>query len=84
MARRNLPPAPANAKENEMFRKNVGSKERIARVVGGCLMLLFGLLGMQASPPGLAIAGLGLVGIVTGALRFCPACAIAGRKPEEP
>ncbi len=66
-----------------MFRKNVGSKERIARIVGGCLMLLFGLLGMQASPPGLAIAGMGLVGIVTGALRFCPACAIAGRKPQE-
>ncbi|WGG50636.1 DUF2892 domain-containing protein [Rugamonas sp. DEMB1] len=62
-------------------RKNVGSKERIARVIGGCLMILFGLVPLHATALGLAIAGVGVVGMVTGAVRYCPACAMAGRKP---
>jgi hypothetical protein len=61
-------------------RRNVGSKERVARVIGGCLMILCGLVGLQASPLGLAIAGVGVVSMVTGVIRYCPACAMAGRK----
>ncbi|WP_093389307.1 YgaP-like transmembrane domain [Rugamonas rubra] len=62
-------------------RKNVGSKERIARVIGGGLMIWCGLVPLHATALGLAIAGVGVVGMVTGAVRYCPACAIAGRKP---
>lgn len=61
--------------------KNVSRKERVARLAGGCLMILCGLAGLGATPLGFAVAGVGLVTMVTGAVRYCPACAIAGRKP---
>jgi len=64
-----------------IFRRNIGSKERVARVVGGILMILCGVLGLHATPLGLVVAAVGGVSIVTGAVRFCPACAMAGRKP---
>lgn len=64
-------------------RKNVGGKERIARVIGGCLMVLCGLVGLHATPLGLAIAGVGVVSLVTGVIRYCPACAMAGRTPTD-
>jgi len=66
-----------------LIRKNVGSKERIARVVGGCLMILCGVIGLHASPLGLVVAATGAVSMVTGIIRFCPACAIAGRKSSD-
>jgi Protein of unknown function (DUF2892) len=66
-----------------MFNRNVGNKERIVRVIGGGLMILCGLFGLDATPLGLAIAGAGVVSLVTGMLRYCPACALVGRKPIE-
>ena len=63
-----------------MFTRNVGSKERVVRIVGGSLMVLCGLFGLGASAAGLAVAAVGVVSIVTGIVRYCPACAIAGRK----
>jgi hypothetical protein len=66
-----------------LIRKNVGSKERIARVVGGCLMILCGVIGLHASPLGLVVAATGAVSMVTGIIRFCPACAIAGRTSSD-
>ncbi len=65
-------------------RKNVGPKERIARIVGGCLMVLCGLIGLQATPLGLAVAAVGVVSMLTGIVRYCPACALSGRKPTDP
>ena len=64
-------------------RKNVGPKEKIARIVGGCLMVLCGLLGLQATPLGLAVAAVGVVSMLTGMFRHCPACALSGRKPND-
>lgn len=64
-------------------RKNVGPKERIARIVGGCLMVLCGLVGLQATPLGLAVAAVGVVSMLTGVVRYCPACALSGRKPTD-
>lgn len=61
--------------------KNVGRKEGIARVVAGAVMILCGLAALHATAYGLALAGVGLVSVFTGASRYCPACAIAGRKP---
>lgn len=66
-----------------LFRKNVGQKERIARLIGGGLMIVCGLLGLQASPLGWAVAAVGAVSMLTGVTRFCPACALGGRKPNE-
>lgn len=65
------------------YRKNVGHKERIARLVAGCLMVLCGLVGLQASPLGLLVAVAGVVSTATGLFGFCPACAMVGRKPVD-
>jgi len=65
------------------YRKNVGNKERIARLAAGCLMVLCGLVGLQASPLGLLVAAAGVVSTVTGLFGFCPACAMVGRKPVD-
>lgn len=64
-------------------RKNIGPKERIARIVGGCLMVLCGLIGLQATPLGLAVAAVGVGSMLTGVFRYCPACALNGRKPTD-
>ena len=65
------------------YAKNVGSKERIVRTVGGTIMILCGAVALQLSPLGLLLAGTGVVTIVTGLIGFCPACAMVGRKPVE-
>lgn len=63
-----------------MFKRNVGNKERVVRVVAGLLMIVCGLMALHA--PGLKalVTCVGLLSIVTGVLRYCPACALAGRK----
>jgi hypothetical protein len=63
-----------------MFTRNVGTKERVARIVGGILMMLCGIIGLKASVLGLMLTTVGAISIVTGIVRFCPACALAGRK----
>ena len=62
------------------YRKNVGGKERIARLLGGGLMILCGLVGLHATALGLLLAGAGVVTLLTGTVGYCPACAMAGRK----
>ncbi|RZI86302.1 MAG: DUF2892 domain-containing protein [Rubrivivax sp.] len=63
------------------YRKNVGGRERAARLIGGGLMIAYGLGGLQGSALGLLMAGSGAVSIATGLFGYCPACAMAGRKP---
>src|SRR5215469_2114048 len=63
------------------YRKNVGGWERAARLIGGGLMLICGLVALHASPLGLLLSGAGVVTLVTGVFGYCPACAIAGREP---
>ena len=65
------------------YAKNVGSKERIVRTVGGAIMILCGVVGLRLSSLGLLLGGAGIVTIVTGLVGFCPACAMVGRKPVE-
>ena len=66
-----------------LFYRNLGSKERIVRMAGGALMIVWGLFGLNATPLGLAIAGVGVASFITGLASCCPACALAGRKPIE-
>ena len=63
------------------YRKNVGGWERAARLIGGGLMLICGLVALHASPLGLLFSGAGVVTLVIGVFGYCPACAIAGREP---
>lgn len=58
-----------------MFKQNVGILDRIVRVALGIVLLpagIFWLVGLQGSVPGLLIAGLGVIGLVTGFTGFCP------------
>src|SRR5262249_25827201 len=63
------------------YRKNVGGWERAARLIGGGLMLICGVVALHNSPLGLLLSGAGVVTLVTGVFSYCPACAIAGREP---
>ena len=63
------------------YRKNVGGWERTARLIGGALMLICGVVVLHASPLGLLLSGAGVVALVTGVFGYCPACAVAGREP---
>src|SRR5712672_794440 len=63
------------------YRKNVGGWERAARLIGGGLMLICGVVALHASPLGLLLSGAGVVTQVTGVFGYCPACAVAGREP---
>ena len=64
-----------------MLVRNIGSRARIVRAAGGGLMVLCGLVGLSATPLGLAVAGVGAASLITGMVRYCPACALVGSKP---
>jgi hypothetical protein len=67
-----------------IYRRNLGSKEQWARSLGGVLIALGSLTQLGTTPLGWALAAGGVVTVVTGIFGFCPACAIAGRKPLDP
>jgi hypothetical protein len=60
-----------------MFKRNVGSKERVARMIFGALLICTGVVAMHASVLGIAVAAVGGFSLITG---IC-ACAVAGRQP---
>ncbi|WP_407941671.1 YgaP family membrane protein [Noviherbaspirillum galbum] len=62
------------------IRKNVGRRERIVRIVAGMIMMLCGIVGLQAMPLGIFVAAVGGVTMLTGIIRYCPACAIGGKQ----
>ena len=63
------------------FRKNVAGPERWARVIAGALLIGCGFVGLHASMLGLLLACAGVVSVLTAVVGYCPACALAGRKP---
>jgi hypothetical protein len=65
------------------YRKNMGPKERVARLAAGGLMVGCALALVGISPMGWLLAGSGVMTIVTGLVGFCPACAIVARPPVE-
>ena len=64
-------------------RKNMSSKERWARVIGGALIVACSLTQIGPTPLGLVLAASGVFTTLTGLVGFCPACAMAGRKSLE-
>jgi hypothetical protein len=66
------------------YRKNLPGWERAVRVIGGAMMIGYGLVGMPGTMAGHLIAGTGAVAIATGFFGFCPMCAMVGRKLPSP
>ena len=64
-----------------LYRKNVGSKESWARILGGALIAACSLVQIGATPLGWVLAATGVLTLLTGLFGFCPACSMAGRKP---
>ncbi len=62
------------------YRKNLPGWERAVRVVGGAMMIGYGLMGMPGTAAGYLMAGAGAVTIATGFFGFCPMCAMVGRR----
>ena len=62
------------------YRKNMGSKESWARVIGGALIVACSLTQIGLTLLGLVLA---TSGVLTGLIGFCPACAMAGRESLE-
>ena len=60
-------------------RKNVGLKERWARLLGGVLLVACSLGQLGMTPLGIALALVGAVTAITGLIGYCPARAMAGR-----
>ena len=66
-----------------LYRKNMGTKERVARLLGGTLIAGCALMQVGFTPLGLVLAGSGVVAALTAVFGFCPACAMVGRRPVE-
>src|SRR5260221_3751029 len=62
------------------YRKNLPGWERVMRVVGGIMMIAYGLMAMSGATSGYLLAGAGVVAIATGFFGFCPMCAMVGRR----
>lgn len=65
------------------YRKNVGAKERGARLLGGALIVACSFTLVGWTPLGWVLAASGVFTALTGVVGFCPACAMVGRKPVE-
>lgn len=64
---------------NSMFNRNVGSIDKIIRLVAGVALAAWGVLGAGlATTLGLVATVVGAVLIVTGAFNFCPLFKILG------
>ncbi len=66
-----------------LYRKNVGARERWGRLLGGALVVASSLIQIGFTPLGLVLAANGVILGLTGLFGFCPACALAGRRPVE-
>ena len=67
-----------------LFKKNLPIWERTLRSAAGLTMTAGGLMtpGLAGSPLGYVVAAMGAMIVLTGFVGYCPACAIAGRRPK--
>jgi hypothetical protein len=66
-----------------LYRKNMGSRESWARVIGGASIVACSLTQLGLTLLGWVLAISGVVTALTGLIGFCPARAMAGRKALE-
>ena len=66
------------------YRKNVGSKEGIARIALGAAIAGVSLFHFGAAQTGWGLAAGGACLALTGVFGFCPACALLGRRLKAP
>jgi DUF2892 family protein len=70
-----------------MFKRNEGTIDRIARLALATVLLpagFFWLGGLQGTALGLLAAGVGVIGLVTGATGICPTYNLFGISTLEP
>lgn len=67
-----------------VYLKNIGTTERRLRVAAGIVAAIAGVAYFGFTPVGFGIAAAGIMGALTGAVGFCPACALVGRKLKGP
>jgi len=60
--------------------QNIGTRQRVVRAVAGGLMVAGGVLMFEGQPLGYALAAMGVMGLLTGLMGYCPACAMVGCK----
>lgn len=66
-----------------LYRKNVGTVERWARLAAGASMAVWGLAFADNTATGWLVAASGAGLALTSLFGWCPACAMVGRKPVE-
>lgn len=62
-----------------MLAANVPLPERLIRILLGLAVTAFAVFGLAQANA--ALAAIGLCVAATGLVGFCPACALAGRRP---
>ena len=67
-----------------VYLKNIGTLERRLRVAAGVVAVVGAFAVFGFTPTAYKIAAIGIVGALTGAIGFCPACALVGRKLKGP
>lgn len=66
-----------------LYKRNLPRWEQVLRAIAGIAMIACGLVGpwLAGTSVGYVIAVSGGVTLLTGFIGYCPACAVAGRKP---
>ncbi len=65
------------------LKQNVGPAQRVVRIVAGGMMVAGGVLMLQGQTVGYILAAMGAMGLLTGLMGYCPACALAGCKASQ-
>ena len=65
------------------FKRNVGTMQRVIRIVAGALLIGGGVLSFNGQAAGYALAAMGAMGLLTGLMGYCPACAMVGGKSAQ-
>ena len=65
------------------FKRNVGPMQRVFRIVMGAMMIAGGVLLFKGQAVGYVLAAMGAMGLMTGLVGYCPACAMVGHKPAQ-